>query len=206
MPLTGEAIQAAGRDGAERAKRWLEATCRAEVKWNNPNIGVNKLQFRKAGADPGSNAGGDYFSFDLGGTLMGGAEDGQMFVAEVKGVRAAGEQGSEYQSFLAKSYRTEIVVPQMYEHYMWITWAPFLVSAWAKLLTPAFVLAAIQKGAESIHIALGAEDPSSTIAETVASKVLIVVLSERQEKLLTLHGNELLNVRKALLGIRAGAT
>lgn len=65
MPQTGEQIQAAGADGAQRAKIWLESTCRAEVKWNNPKVGVKKLQFKKAGAAEGSEAQGDYFSFDL---------------------------------------------------------------------------------------------------------------------------------------------
>ena len=49
VPLTGEQIQKLGEQGGQHTKRWLESTCSAEVIWNNPDLGVDKLQYRKAG-------------------------------------------------------------------------------------------------------------------------------------------------------------
>ena len=205
MALTGEEIQALGSSGSERAKRWLEATCRAEVKWNNPGTHIKKLQFRKAGADPNSTSQGDYFSMDLAGTLLGGEADGDMFVAEVKNYTSAGDQGTEYRYFLARCYRIESDIPNMYEHYLWVTWAPFLVSSWKDLLTKEFVVEAVETNTESARTALGSDNLSDEIAAAVAKKILIVVLSERQEVFLSLHGDELIGVRQALLKLRNNA-
>ena len=202
MPLTGEEIQALGSSGSERAKRWLEATCRAQVKWNNPGGHIQKLQFSKAGAPPGSTSPGDFFSMDLGGTLMGGATDGDMFIAEVKHYSGSGDQGAAYRSFLAKCYRIESEQPQMYEHYLWITWAPFLVARWKDLLTSDFISTAVEADEESRRIALGSKSLLPATVATVSDKLMIVVLSDRQEVFLSLHGDELLGVQQALLDLR----
>ncbi|MEA1903430.1 MAG: hypothetical protein U9N56_07880 [Actinomycetota bacterium] len=127
-----------------------------------------------------------------------------MFVAEVKNYSSAGDQGSEYRLFLAKCYRIETYSPAMYEHYVWLTWAPFLVSSWKELITPEFVAAAVEGSDESQSIALGSSNLSEESVEKVASKLMIVVLSERQVEFLSLHGDELLNVKQALLEIRDG--
>ena len=139
MPLTGEQIQQLGEQGSQRAKRWLESTCRAEVKWNNPSAGLKKLQFKKAGAPDGSTAQGDYFSFDLGGNFLGGDADGEVFLAESKKYATAADQGVEYRRFLSKCYRVETEAGNFYDQYLWITWAPFLVNSWDQLLTPGYV-------------------------------------------------------------------
>src|SRR4051812_23830434 len=136
-PPTGEQIQKLGEEGAQRAKRWLDSTCRAEVKWNNPEK-VQKLQYLKAGASPGSTTLGDYFSFDLGGTLLGGDEDGDVFLAECKKYSAPGDQGPEYRDFLANCYRVQSEQGNWCDHFLWITWAPFLVNSWPNLRTTAF--------------------------------------------------------------------
>jgi hypothetical protein len=76
MVATGEELHEKGRDGARRAKRWLDSTCRADAFWNNPEKGKDKLQHEKA-------AGGS-FSFDLGGRMLGGEHSDELFAAEVK--------------------------------------------------------------------------------------------------------------------------
>lgn len=202
MPLTGEQIQQLGDQGAQRAKRWLESTCRAEVKWNNPTIGIKKLQYRKAGAAADSIAQGDYFSFDLGGTLLGGNADGEVFVAESKKYAAAGDQGSEYRKFIAKCYRVEVEHAQFHDHFLWITWAPFLVNSWDHLMTPTYVETATTGDDACRYIALGDAEFDQAVGAAVASKLLIVVLADGQEVVLSLHGDELMHVRKALLEFR----
>ena len=199
MPLTGEQIQQLGDHGSQRAKRWLESTCRAEVKWNNPTVGLKKLQFSKAGAPAGSAAQADFFSYDLGGNFLGGDADGDVFLAESKKYATAADQGTEYRKFLAKCYRVESEFATFYDQYLWITWAPFLVNSWDQLLTPAYVETAVTGDEPCQYIALGPATYDAAIGDSVARKLLIVVLADGQEVVLSLHGNELLHVRKALL-------
>jgi hypothetical protein len=202
---TGEQIQQLGEQGAQRAKRWLESTCRAEVKWNNPTIGLKKLTFRKAGAPDDSEAQGDWFSFDLGGTFLGGDANGEVFLAECKKYAAAGDQGIEYRKFLAKCYRVESEHGAFHDRYLWVTWAPFSITSWPGLMTPAYVEESVTKDQERIRIALGDAAFDATVGTAVAEKLLIVVLSDGQEVLLSLHGDELMHVRKALLEFRSTA-
>lgn len=205
MPLTGEQIQQLGDQGSQRAKRWLESTCRAEVKWNNPTSGIKKLQFIKAGAPAGSTAQGDFFSFDLGGNFLGGDADGDVFVAESKKYATAADQGVEYRKFLAKCYCVEVQAGNFYDHYLWITWAPFLVTAWDQLLGASYIETAVTGDDMCKYTALGAGAYDPAVGEAVAGKLLIVVLSDGQEVVLSLHGDELLHVRKALLELRGTA-
>lgn len=205
MPLTGEQIQQLGNHGSQRAKRWLEATCRAEVKWNNPSTGIKKLQFSKAGAAAGSTAQGDFFSFDLGGNFLGGDADGEVFLAESKKYATAADQGVEYRKFLSKCYRVEAGAGNFYDQYLWITWAPFLVTSWDQLLTTAYVESAVTGDDSCKYIALGADPYDPSIGGAVSKKLLIVVLADGQEVVLSLHGDELLHVRKALLELRGTA-
>src|SRR5665811_770180 len=98
MPMQGEAAHEAGRDGARRAKSWLEATSRVDACWVNPDEGAReKLTF----AWP---QGGQAFSFDLGGRLRYGKFDGQLFYAEVKNYTTSSKLPGYYREFLAKFY------------------------------------------------------------------------------------------------------
>lgn len=203
MPPTGEQIQQLGEQGAQRAKRWLESTCRAEVRWNNPALGVGKLQYLKAGAQEQSEAQADWFSFDLGGTLLGGDQDGNVFLAEAKKYENAADQGVKYRTFLAQCYCVEQGYAQFVDQYLWITWAPFLVTTWEMLLTPEFVATAVTANTYRKYIALGGAAYDAEIGTSVATKVILVVLGDRQEVSLSLHGDELVHVRKALLELRA---
>lgn len=205
MPLTGEQIHKLGEEGTQRAKRWLESTCRAEVLWNNPQIGVEKLQHRKAGAAPGSQATRDFFSFDLGGRLIGGEVDSEMFFAECKKYQSAQDQGTHFRRFLAGCYRVESLYTQFANHFLWITWAPFLVRDWHRLRTETFVRKAVTAKPETRYIALGPAAYEEEVGRRVASKVLVVVLADGQEVALSLHGDELVHVRKSLLEIRGAA-
>jgi len=96
--MQGEAAHEAGRDGARRAKSWLEATSRVDACWVNPDEGAReKLTF----AWP---QGGQAFSFDLGGRLRYGKFDGQLFYAEVKNYTTSSKLPGYYREFLAKFY------------------------------------------------------------------------------------------------------
>src|SRR6476620_2063232 len=95
--MTGEEIHELGRTGARKAKKWLEATTRANVHWVNPSWAA-KLEFDWAD--------GNKFSFDLGGVLLGDSLEGKTFLAESKYYTKPGDQPSEYRAYLARCYRT----------------------------------------------------------------------------------------------------
>lgn len=79
MHVSGEQLHERGREGASRAKEWLEATTRVNAHWVNPHeYAVPKLSF------PWADATAKKFSFDLGGVLLGGDLHSQMFLAESK--------------------------------------------------------------------------------------------------------------------------
>ena len=169
---SGEAIQAIGADGAYRAKRWLEGTTRVLHVWTNPED-ESKLTF--AWAD------GSHFSFDVGGTLQGGDLHGKNFYAEVKKYAAAGDQGVEYRKYLAKCYLALQQRPEWCDHFMWITWAPFSVSKWPELMTTDYVYDAVQTHRDRVLPTDAA--PDATHCQDVASRLWLIVLSDKQEVL-----------------------
>lgn len=173
------------------------------MKWNNPKLQVSKLQFRKAGAPAGSNVASDWFSFDLGGTLSGGSAEGDVFLAECKSYKGAADQHDHYKDFLANCYLVQNRHGAQYDHFMWLTWAPFQITEWPTLLSPGKVKEAVHDDADSKYTALGADPYDPTIGDAVAAKVMIVVLADRQEVTLSLHDPELMYVRKALLEARS---
>jgi hypothetical protein len=170
---SGEAIQAIGRDGAVRAKRWLESTTRVLNVWMNPEDEA-KLTF--SWATKGT------FSFDLGGTLYGAELHNKNFFAEVKKYKGPGDQPTEYRKYLAKCYRALVETPSMCDHFMWITWAPFSVTAWSKLMTADYVKDSVLKHRLAT---LGSKtaDPDPALCTAVAERLWLIVLSDKQETL-----------------------
>ena len=174
MP-TGEAIQAIGVDGADRAKRWLEGTTRVLHVWTNPEDD-KKLTFSWASTGE--------FSFDLGGTLQGAELHGKNFFAEVKKYSSAGDQGTEYPKYLAKCYLALTQRPEWCDHFMWITWAPFSVTKWPNLMSAEYVAQSV-KLEKHRKRTLGTADaePDLDHCAEVARRLWLIVLSDKQEVL-----------------------
>jgi hypothetical protein len=178
--VSGEETQAKGADGARRAKLWLESTTRVDVHWVNPEpIAIPKLKFKWANDQT--------FSFDMGGVLRGEELDGQEFLAECKKYKDAQDQGKHYKKFLAQCYRAFTARPERCDNFIWITWAPFNVTTWSKLLSPEEVRAAVLAVPS---LSLGAEDPehaqemfSDEDCKEVADRLRMIVLSDWQERL-----------------------
>jgi hypothetical protein len=179
MP-SGEAIQAVGVDGADRAKRWLEGTTRVLHVWTNPED-EKKLSFSWATEG--------HFSFDLGGTFQGAELHNKNFYAEVKKYSASGDQGTEYPKYLAKCYVALQQRPEMCDHFMWITWAPFLVSKWPLLTSTSYVEEAVKREAHRVRC-LGSVDaePDTSHCAAVAERLWVIVLSDKQEVLRLTEG------------------
>ena len=193
--MSGEQTHEVGRDGSRRAKIWLDLTTRANVYWVNPEpFAVDKLEFDWAD--------GTKFSFDLGGIMLGGEKNHQLFLAEVKNYSASADQGNHYHEYLAKCFRARITRPSLAENFLWITWTPFLVTQWSDLCSTKRLTESLIK--ERVR-ALGISDEKEAQEylnnhtqelEDVAARLWTpIVLSEHQEKHLTLTKEHLALIR-----------
>lgn len=172
---TGEETHHKGIDGAQRAKRWLEGTTRVVQTWMNPED-ATKLTFSWATTGE--------FSFDLGGTFWGDELHNKNFFVECKKYKADGDQGTEYRKYLAKCYLALKQSPGWCDHFMWITWAPFSLKSWEKLLTTDYVAESVRQTAVR-EKTLGDADGEPDLAHCadVASRLWLIVLSDKQEVL-----------------------
>jgi hypothetical protein len=193
VAVSGEQAHAKGADGALRAKRWLEATTRANVPWINPDpVAVPKLSFSWVDGD-GS------FSFDLGGTLIGGEIANQEFLAESKKYDNASHQNSMYNEYLAKCYVARRQRPDRCDNFMWITWSAFATTTWSDLVSVDRVRSSVLKECKR---ALGVEEGDAAaeiddaLCKDVAARLWILVLSDRQEKHLILSAEHQGLIRK----------
>lgn len=172
--MAGETAHAKGAEGAWWAKRWLERTTRAQVRWMQPDpAAVRKLTFHKP---KGS------FSFDLGGILRGGEVDNHEFFAEVKNYKDAGDQPAQYREFLAKCFRAYSERPERCDHFMWITWSPFNVTEWSKLDSIDKVEACVRENWQ-YNFTSRADAERATlepVVKEVADRIWVLVLSDKQ--------------------------
>ncbi len=180
--MFAEEAHEAGADGVRKAKRWLDATTRAEVRWIFPEDAArDKLTFNWIDDSK--------FVFDLGGIFSAnGPVANKTFMAEVKNYTSAGSQGTMYSEYLARCYRARVVNPGYADHFMWITWHPFSVTNWSKLTTAAEVKAAVLQHRAK---ALGIADEQSAeaaieqaVCESIAESLWLLVLSDKHELLM----------------------
>jgi hypothetical protein len=195
MAMSGEETQALGTEGVRKAKHYLEGTGRAEVLWDNPTAGLNKLKYDKAN--------GGTYSFDCGGKLEGEGNEGRTFLAEVKHYHTLSDLARQFIDFLAKCYRTLDYRSTVADNFLWITWNPHASSRWPDLATAANVKEAVLKDQTTKDIALGDAEIKDDLCSAVASALIIVVLSDRQLELLSLTKRERLHMRQSLMALRA---
>lgn len=190
--MSGEETHAKGAEGARRAKQWLDATTRAEVRWLNPEpIAIKKLTFNWADGSP--------FSFDMAGVLRGESIENQEFFAECKKYKNSGDQGQHYKKFLAQCYRAYHLRPERCDNFLWITWSPFSVTTWEKLQDANEVKAAVLALKERT---LGISDATEAEAcleleacKEVADRLRMIVLSDWQQENLSLTREHLAIIR-----------
>lgn len=178
--MPGEELHAKGAEYARRAKVWLERTTRVQASWMvTDSFGAERLTFGWPH--------GESFSFDIGGILRGDEFAQQSFLSEVKGYVAANDQGAHYLSYLAKCYVARQQYPGMAHNFMWITWCPFNVTTWSELCTPDKVKQGVLSECRRVT---GKDDPAmaeslidESLIKDVADRLWLIVLSERQERL-----------------------
>lgn len=175
----GESLHELGREGARRAKQWLESTSRVDACWVNPDKGaVEKLTFDWP-------HGGQSFSFDLGGKLRYGRVDGQLFYAEVKKYSASADLSQHYGSFLAKCYVAYSDAPRYADNFMWVSWAPHSATRWADLTTVAEVRKSVLANANRLFPSESNVEQliDDEVCAAVADRLWLLILSDRQEGL-----------------------
>lgn len=180
--MPGEAMHQRGADGTQRAKRWLDATSRTRSSWTNEDeISAGRLEFNWP------HAGGEPFSFDLGGELYGDPFDRHFFVAEVKNY-SSDTLGGHYDDYLAKCYLVLRDHPRSANQYMFLTWHPFRVTTWTQQCEPETIVGGCLRNKrrlfdeEEDDAARGKIDMS--LVNQLAERLWLVVLSEKQEQLL----------------------
>ncbi len=170
--MAGETAHGIGQDGVERARTWLEKTGRVHVNFTVYEVGATSfLTF--------PDATGSEFSFDMCGLLN--LEEGKAtFYGEVKKYSDVGLQPAEYVEYLAKCYRATLVHGHPY-HFMWITWHPFSQKKWSRLCTAQEVRDALI--AHKAKYCGEDEDIDEKRCDDLASRLWLIVLSDRQEGL-----------------------
>ncbi|UUU32007.1 hypothetical protein JIX56_20015 [Streptomyces sp. CA-210063] len=181
--MPGEAMHQKGADGARRAKTWLDATTRVRMSWTNEDaVHASRLEFEWP-------FGGQPYSFDVGGMLCGGEFEGHFFVAECKNYADAADQGTHYDDWVAKCYLTRRDHHRLADHFMWITWHPFRVTKWKSLCSPQSVIDGLllPHNRKRIFGVDGADEAKAQIdqdlVKDVADRLWLLVLAEKQEKL-----------------------
>jgi hypothetical protein len=177
--MAGEQAHKTGREGAIKAKRWLEASTRAQVPWVNPDgPAVAKLTF-----DWMDSSGS--FSYDVGGFFEGGELAGHEFLGESKKYANAQDQLSLYKAFLAKCYCVRASGSTRGDVFLWITWAAFGTTVWSELRSPEYVSKAVLAHRKR---AVGDDDSEvdAAVVDSLSKSVWILVLAEEQEKHLVL--------------------
>lgn len=181
MLTGGESLHDKGRDGARRAKRWLEATTRVTKAWlvTDPFIGW-RCEFKWP-------HGGRPFTFDIGGILSGSDYEGTSFLAECKNYSGIGDQPAEYIKYLAKCYVAYLDQPKYSDHFMWITWHPFSLRQWSSLCGVDYVKQSVLSEHQRVFGVETQEEAKEHIDEeavqAVAQRLWLIVLTERQETL-----------------------
>jgi hypothetical protein len=207
--MAGEEMHDLGERGLQRAQEWLELSTRVSYCWTRHDRPTGELlEFQWPYATTGGPSTG--FSFDLGGTFQGDHLDNQSFLAEVKAYHREGDLPTHFRDFLAKCYVALEARPGRCDHFLWLSWSPFQAQRWDKHATSENVRRAVLHGVNRRRV-LGVDDEgeataklSSDLLAGVASRVWLLTLSEKQERLVLAvhHYGE---VVKMIMAERRGA-
>jgi hypothetical protein len=182
----GEEPHAKGEDGLQRAKQWLDSSTRIRQSWTARDVPQGRFcQFEWPCATGQEKS----FSFDLGGNFLGGGLDGQSFLAEVKNHKAEQSLPKEFRKFLAGCYVALGSDPALCDHFLWISWAPFMARSWDKHATTDNVCEALKHDDNRKRL-FGVDTPGAAalkwdkpLAADVARRIWLITLCKQQEQL-----------------------
>lgn len=174
---------------------WLDSTTRVKSSWSAYDKGApDRLTYPWP-------EGGKSYSYDLGGNFLGGDLENQFFLAECKKY-TTDQQGGHFDKFLAQSYSTLERYPHLADHFLWITWHPFRVTNWNELyseqaLRKAVLAERARLFGEKVDEASAAGQIKDDIVADLATRIWIIVLSDRQETLVISNDDraELMKIR-----------
>lgn len=184
--MAGEDSQDTGRDGLQRAKQWLDLSTRVLQSWayDDPTL-AEMVHFEW----PYATGPAKPFSFDLGGTFRGESLQSQSFLAEVKNYTYEMDLPVHFRDFLARCYVALGEHPRRCGNFLWISWSPFQAQQWHKHPTTEKVRSSLLHEKNRFR-ALGVESEEDAAGKLdvermakVASRVWLITLSDRQEKL-----------------------
>jgi hypothetical protein len=188
--MAGEDSQDTGRDGLQRAKQWLDLSTRVRRSWayDDPTL-AEMVAFEW----PHATGQARPFSFDLGGTFRGDSLHDQSFLAEVKNYRYESNLPVHFRDFLAKCYVALGDRPRRCDNFLWISWAPFQAQQWHRHASTEKVQSSLLHEANRLRV-LGVDSEEDAIKKldaermaNVASRVWLITLGERQEKLVPIE-------------------
>lgn len=181
-----ESTQESGREAALVTRRWLESTTYIELPWNS---------YKHEAMCTVRCLDGSVKCFDLAGFFL---DDKSPIAVENKGVGQSGDQYQEYRKFLAIAYSSSALGLEegtdWKRHFLWVTTHPFGYStAWAQLESPETVHAAVKEFPDL----LGGRDVDKEVVRAVASRIWLLVLNSKQQRLL-LTADEITRVHALL--------
>lgn len=178
--MGAEATQEKGRRGVAHTKRWLEATTHVELLFNAyEDEGMCQLELLSG-----------IKTFDMFGFMLG--PNRRPVYVENKDDANASRLYADYQEFLANAYsatakRIQVTKDQKAE-FMWVSTHPFNQNGWAKLATADEVKAALVKHAS----VLGGAEVDEDLVRTVAQRIWVLVMNQRQLEISLTHEEVLL--------------
>ncbi|MBK1785595.1 hypothetical protein [Prauserella cavernicola] len=187
--MSAEEAHELGRDGVFRVKQYLEGTTHLRLPWTAyDHVNLCKRQ----------RLDGSKKTYDLAGHFLG--ERRRPLFVEAKKYTTAGAQGTLYLEYIADVYsitaRAQREEMDDGAEFMWITWHPFSQGAWPRLLSHEYVYEAVEKHVDSLQLGGGdgnaeSAEPDKELCRTVADRLWLVVLTDRQQEELTLTAEEL---------------
>jgi hypothetical protein len=175
-----------GREGVFLFKRWLEATTYLDLPWHAYGSAAHCEVHHMGGIK----------TYDLAGMFL--IEGMPPVVVECKRYGSVGAQAAEFEQFLAIAYGTVLweksqnMRPKN-RHFIWATTHPFAQSAWPNLTSVAKIQEAVAKYPEFV----GNDPFNQELGHSLAERVWLLVLSEKQERIMLTPG-ELMTVWKKL--------
>jgi hypothetical protein len=189
MAAVGEDQHYTGMVGLQKVKQWLDLTTRVDsvvTAQDRPWDELLKFEWPHA-----KTAQSKPFSFDLAGKFRGDDIENQSFLAEVKAYKRQSDLAMHYTDFLAKCYIAMSIFPARCDNFLWISYSPFEATVWDKHSSYDKVYRSVLSNRER---ALGktAEAEAKPLIDArlvndVASRVWLITLSVRQEKLVLQH-------------------
>lgn len=172
--VVAEGAHKKGEEGALLAKRYLESTTHIRLPFS---VYDDPAQTTLTRLD------GEVKRYDLAGHFL--VDKPHPLVVEVKNYDTVGAQAAAYTEYLANAYSiTAHEIAEKHDdprrEFMWVTWHPFSQTKWAELTSVEEIAKALTEHSD----ALGGTALDESLAAIVSSRLWLVVLSKKQDRLL----------------------